>query len=304
MAKTTQNSSLVSVIITVYNAERFVREAVLSIAKQTYKNIEIIIVNDGSKDQTGAILKSLKKLDSRIKVVNLRKNLGPSLASNIGLKFAKGNYIARMDADDISLPDRIEKQLTFLINNPNVVIVGGNSYLINELGKIIGKKDYPTKHKEIYNSLFTMNSIQHPNCMINKKLLPRIYYHNHSLLAHDLELFFEASQYGELANLSDITLYYRQSKNSLSFRNPKATFNATVNIRIKAIKKYNYHPTFKALLVHYLQIMIIMCIPNKLIYPLFKFIRIDRHSVLKNLSLAFLQKFVITSYPYKLLRAA
>lgn len=282
--KNKQFAPLVSVIITAYNAEKFVEQALLSIVNQTYRNIEIIVIDDGSTDQTPKILQKVRKLDNRVHIINSKRNLGPSLASNIGINLAKGDYIARMDADDIASPQRIEKQLDFLINNPKVVVVGGNSLLINEKGEIIGKKEYPTKHIDIYNSLFLMNPVQHPNCMINTNLLPngKIYYHNHSLLAHDLELIFEVSQYGQLANLPEVTLFYRQTKDSLSLRDPKFTFKATVGIREKAIREYNYKPTVRSLLAHYLQIVIISCIPNKFVYPLFKFIRIDRHSIFGN----------------------
>lgn len=295
---------LVSVLMTVYNAEKYVEKALLSIIEQTYRNLEIIVVNDGSTDSTKSIVEKLNRLDKRIKLINLKKNVGPSLASNVGIEQLNSNYVARMDADDISLPNRIEKQLDFLLKNPKVVVVGGKSYLMNEFGQMIGKKDYPTANKDIYSSLFYMNSIQHPNCMINRKLLPkkRIYYHNHSLLAHDLELFFEAAQYGELANLDEITLYYRQYKDSLSLRNPKITFEATVNVRLKALKEYNYKPAIKSLMLHYLQTFIISLVPNRLIYPLFKFIRIDRHSIFKQIP--DLSPRLILNYPYKLLRAA
>lgn len=305
--RTIQELPLVSIIITAYNAEKFVKEALLSIINQTYQNIEIIVINDGSTDHTGLLLKKIKKLDNRISIINLKKNLGPSLASNIGINIAKGVYIARMDADDISLPYRIEKQVNYLQNNPKVVIVGGNSYLINEKGEKIGNKKYPVKHKDIYDALFTMNPIQHPNCMINRKLLPKIYYHNHSILAHDLELIFEAAQYGELANLNEITLSYRQWKNSLSLRDPKNTFKATVDVRRKALKEYHYHPSPKGLITHYLQIIVITCIPNQFIYPLFKFIRIDRHFILNNLlklPKTILGKLAINTIRYKVLRPA
>lgn len=273
--KITNQQPLVSIIMTAYNADKYINQAVLSILTQTYGNFEFIIVNDGSTDNTGMILKNLAHTDTRIKIFDLKNNRGPSTASNIALKKARGNFVARMDADDIAIPTRIERQVEFLLSNPEIVIVGSKCLLINENGKIIGEKNYPLTHDAIYNSLFTMNPIQHPTCMINRDLLPRqqIRYHNHSLLAHDLELIFEIAQYGKLANLNEPLLLYRQRENSLSLKNPKATFKATVQVRMKALKRYKYKPNAKSWLIHSAQNFTVALLPSKAVYPIFKFAR-------------------------------
>lgn len=239
------NKPLVSVIMTVRNARPFLREAIESILKQTYSHLELIIVDDGSTDGSIEIIRNLASGDKRIKSVFLDKNYGPSYASNVGIKMSKGVYIARMDADDIAYPARIEKQVNFFERNPNVILLGGQCQLINENGQIIGRKKFPLKHKEIYNSLFRMNPIQHPSCMINTHLIHRniIVYHNHFVLAHDLELIFDLTRYGKLANLGGNILYYRQHPDSLSLKDPKETFRATIKIRRKAVKYYGYKPT-------------------------------------------------------------
>lgn len=287
MAKNNSKSPLVSVLMTAYNAAPFVERAVISIFNQTYQNLEIIVVDDGSTDNTYQLLRDLKKNDKRLKIFRLKQNLGPSLASNFGLEKVRGKFIARMDADDVSLPDRVEKQIKFLLQNPDIVIVGGQCILIDENGDAIGKKDFPTNHREIYDALFSINPIQHPSAMINASLLPQraLYYHNHSLLAHDLELVFKLSQYGKLANLKDVVLYYRQHRNSLSLRNPKETFRATLQVRQRAVQYFGYRPTLKGRLIHLMQTIIVNLLPAKSIYPLFRILRLKRQ-----------QRFQITKF--------
>ena len=267
------NSSrpLVTVLMTAYNTERFIDLAIKSLLKQTYRQLEIIVVDVGSTDKTAAKAVRRAKRDGRLTLFSLPRNCGPSLASNFGLERSRGQFLARMDADDIAFPDRIEKQVSFLDHHPEVVIVGGQCLLINEEGEIIGEKRFPTDHRVIYRSLFQMNPIQHPACMINRRLLPqgKIFYHNHSVLAHDLELVFELAQYGQLANLDEPVLYYRQSANSLSLRNPKETFRATFSIRNKALKAYHYHPSGRGWLSHFGQALAVALLPKGLIYPLF-----------------------------------
>lgn len=270
---------LVSVIITAYNAGKYVREAVESILNQTYKNLEIIIVNDGSTDNTLKTLISLKKEDKRIKLTSYKKNCGPSFASNIAISQTKGKYLARMDADDIAFADRIEKQLSFLLKNPKVIAVGGQCILIDENGQAFGEKKFSTKHNEIYKSLFRINPIQHPTCMINRQLLPgkTIFYDNGSYLAHDLELIFKLAQYGKLANLKEPVLYYRQRQTSLSLKNPKKTFIHTLEVRKRAVKYYQYRPSFSDYLITFAQTIGILLLPNGIINTLWQLIRYTRN---------------------------
>ncbi|MCD6225910.1 glycosyltransferase [bacterium] len=273
-----KRNPLVSVIITAFNAAPFIEEAVISIMGQSYKNLEILIVDDGSTDNTWQILKKLAKRDKRIKLIRLEKNLGPSLASNEAIKQAQGEFIARMDADDVAFADRIEKQVRFLQNHPQVIAVGGQCQLIDEKGEIIGTKEFPLTNKKIYESLFMFNPIQHPTIMINRKLLPNglIFYQNGSVLAHDYELIFQLAQYGRLANLKDYVLFYRQHRNSLSLRDPKKTFKHTLQVRYKAVREYGYKPSLKGLAANLAQIVIIALLPSKLIYPLFRLLRVRR----------------------------
>ena len=117
-------SPLVSIIVCAYNVEKYIDESITSIINQTYKNLEIIIINDGSTDLTLSHLERLNKLDGRIKIINNKHNLGFINSLNIGLRYFSGKYIARMDADDIAKPFWIEKLITYLESNLNIIAIG------------------------------------------------------------------------------------------------------------------------------------------------------------------------------------
>lgn len=208
-------------------------------------------------------------------MISLKKNLGTSLAANIGLKCINSKYLARMDADDISEPDRLEKQIAYLQNNPDVSMLGGQCRLIDSQGYDIGSKLFPIDNKSIFESLFSRNPIQHPACMINlnNMSINSMLHDGKSVLAHDLELVFLASKYGKLANLDRYILKYRQYPESLSLANPKKTFWQTFKVRVESIFKYGYKPSLGGILTTLAQVLFIVLVPNKLIYPAYLYLR-------------------------------
>jgi len=252
---------LVSVIMTAYNADKFVGQAVGSIQAQTYPNLELIVVNDGSVDNTLSVVRKIAQSDKRIKVISYDKNRGASYASNLALDKARGKLIARMDADDIAIVDRFEKQVNYLLSNPEAIAVGGQCELIDSLGKSIGEKSFPLIHTQIYSALYQYNPVQHPTIMVNTKLLGKhkLVYHSDVVLAHDLELLFFLAQYGQLANLPD---------------------------RSRAVKKYGYVPNLRGQVMGLMQQMIVGILPNVIIYPLFHLIRMSQVGDVKTLVLS------------------
>lgn len=277
----------ISVLMAAYNSEKYIGDAIESILNQTYKNFEFIIVDDKSTDNTVNIIRKYIEKDKRIKLICLNKNLGPSLAANVGLRKIKGQYLVRMDADDISEVDRLEKQITYLKNNPEISMLGGQCNLINSDGNIIGRKLFPLDNKSIFESLFSRNPIQHPACMINLKNMTTytMLHDGKSVLAHDLELVFLASKYGGLANINDYVLNYRQYPESFSLMNPKKTFWQTFTVRVQSISKYNYIPTFKGAVTTLVQVLFIVFIPSKLIYPVYTYIRGMRPKAISNVKI-------------------
>ena len=143
------DQSLISIILPVYNAEKYLYKALDSIVNQTYKNLEVICVNDGSTDKSEEIILNFKNKDSRIVYIKNEKNIGLIKTLNKAIDIANGKYIARMDADDISLPERLEKQYNFL-KSKDVDICDCNIKYINENNKNINKSSFiPTSNNSL-----------------------------------------------------------------------------------------------------------------------------------------------------------
>lgn len=269
------NEPLVSLIMPVYNTGQFLNEAISSIKNQTYQNWELIIVDDHSTDNSPSLLRKISGKDQRIKVFYNKENKGVSYCANLALTKAKGQYVARMDSDDISSIDRIEKQLEFLIKNEDVVAVGGQCEVLNANGQPIGTKKFPTDSAEVAKMLFTFASIQQPAMMVNSQLLPKnfVWYDESLRAGEEHELLFKFLQYGQLANLTDVVLGYRMHGENISTKHPKKDFFNILNARLKAIREYGYRPTVKAVLTNLVQLTVVGLLPEKIFYSLYAFLR-------------------------------
>lgn len=279
-----------------YNVGDFLRASIDSILNQTYKNFEFIVVNDASTDETSKILNFYKKQDKRIRIFTNKINLGISRSANIAIAEAKGQFIARMDADDIAISDRIEKQVEFLNKHKNAVAVGGQCELIDKDGLKIGEKLFPTDFKHVKQMIFANVPLQQPTLMVNKKLLPKnfVWYDNNFSSAEELELIFKLFKIGEVRNLKDIILKYRIHSMNTSFVNPKKTFYLTLKTRIKAILKYGYKPSAIGILTTIAQSIFILIMPNKFIYPVYMYIRGIKRIAFQPLRLNFSPSFALT----------
>lgn len=263
---------LVSVIMPVYNAGEYLVEALDSVFAQTYQNIEVIAINDGSTDKSLQILRKYAKNETRLKAITYKRNKGVGAAANKGVAAAKGDYIARMDADDIIPPDRIKKQVKYLLENPNVVVVGGQVELINEYKSPIVAKRFPYIHKDIVNLAFETMPIQQGAMMVNKKLLPAefVWYRTKLETSEDLDFFFRIFKYGQGANVKDTVLFYRQHGKSITqAQNPKKIFFQACKVRLLAIFDYGIVPSPSTLLFSFLQFILVLVMPSFLIYPIY-----------------------------------
>lgn len=269
-----KNKPKISVIMPVYNAGKFLPESIESILGQTFNNFEFIIVDDASTDNSWEIIKEYANKDNRIKAFQNNKNLGVSKTTNIAISKTQAKYLARMDADDVSFPNRLEKQINYLKQNNKVVAIGGQCVVINDENEIIGQKIFPTEFKKLKKMIFEAVPIQQPSLMINTSLLPDNFqwYSPKCTSAEEIDVLFKLMEYGKLANLDDWTLYYRYRENSLSHVNPKKTFWLTLKSRFKAVKN-GFIPTPKAVLMNLAQIIVISLLPNKLINKLWYLIR-------------------------------
>lgn len=267
-------SPLVSILMPVYNAHEYLVGALDSMLSQTYTNWELIAIDDCSTDDSFLTLAQYEKIDPRIKAYKNIVNMGVGRTLDKAVKMAKGEFIARMDADDLSYPDRLQKQVKYLLENPDVVALGGQVRLIDEKGKNIGVKMFPTDSKVLYTMLYTSVPIQHPTLMVNTTKLPAdLDWYGGWKKAQDLHLFFQLVRYGKLANLNDFVLDYRFYSNSNSLKNPKDTYSITKSIRAEARGKFGYIPSFKSKLIEIGQDIVVYCLPNFLIRALFKLLR-------------------------------
>lgn len=198
-------SPKITVIMPVYNCELYIREAVDSILNQTFTDFEFLIIDDASTDKTVAVIKTYD--DSRIQLIQKPENSGYSNSLNFGLKIAKGEYIARMDGDDISLPERFAKQVTFLDANVEVVMCGSWFNMIDS----DAVKKLPEDHDAIKLTLLRRNCIAHPSVMMRKKILDKfnISYNVTREPAEDYDLWVRLLLFGKLHNLQEALLDYR-----------------------------------------------------------------------------------------------
>lgn len=192
----------------VYNGMPYLKNAVDSILGQTYKNFEFIVIDDASTDSSWKYLKSKK--DRRLIVLQNKKNIGLASSLNRALKKARGEFIARMDADDISLPKRLQVQLNFMNKNPKVDLCGTWVNKINKEGKIVGSVKYPQTDQAIKRHLAWGPTIVHPTFFAKAKFFKGLGNYDPSFdYAEDYELLVRASRGSTFANLPQKLLKWR-----------------------------------------------------------------------------------------------
>ncbi|MBK8553011.1 MAG: glycosyltransferase [Ignavibacteria bacterium] len=222
----------ISVITTVYNCEEYLEESIQSILNQSYKNFEYIIVNDGSSDKTPAIITKYAARDKRIKVINNIENSGRVKSLNSALGIAEGKYIAIHDADDISLPARLDLQLSFLKKNPDYVLAGSDVIVIDEAGEILSNPVRPEKDPEAKFSLIFRCTFANPSIMFRRNILSEfgISYEDDFLHAEDFRMITLISRHGKVYNMKDKLIKYRKHGSNNSSVNSKTLSNASIRI--------------------------------------------------------------------------
>ena len=238
----------ITVLMPVYNGEDYLKEAIESILNQTFKDFEFLIINDGSTDKTLEILQSY--YDSRIKTINNEKNIGLTKSLNKGLHLSRGQYIARMDADDISLPKRLKEQKNFMDKNPEIGIVGA---WIKTIGTQIGYvQKYPSDPEEIRMSLLFRGQLAHPSVMLRKSLVKKynLYYDSNFKYSQDDELWIRASRYFPITNIEKVLLLYRIHEKRVSevYHNIQKK-NAEI-VKINQLKNLGISSSKEELIIH------------------------------------------------------
>ena len=227
----------ISVLMPVYNCELYIKEAVDSILNQTYRNFEFLIIDDASTDSTVSIIKQFN--DSRIQLIEKPKNSGYTNSLNLGLGIAKGEFIARMDGDDISLPERFAKQISIFEANPEIILCGTLLSIIGE-NKII---NLPENHEDIKLALLRGNSIAHPSVMF-RNLNAKGFSISYDLTkepAEDYDLWVRLLAVGKFHNLQEVLLQYRVHINQVSKKRETQQVNSALESRLKTLSYINYN---------------------------------------------------------------
>lgn len=231
---------MISVIMGVFNGEKTVERAILSILNGRYKDLEFIVVDDGSTDATYAILQRLAQNDNRLIVIKSDKNYGLASALNTALQASKGEYIARMDADDFSYPSRLVRQMEYLNTHSEIAFVCGGAMLFGEDGNVWGERIYPQTITS--KTLIKYNSFIHPTLLIRREALTAVKGYceeDYCRRCEDYDLYFRLYSKGFFGeNMEETLIDYTEKQNS-AVRHSKQTRKNEFTVRRKGTKLLN-----------------------------------------------------------------
>lgn len=223
---------MVTVLMSVYNGERFLKEAIDSILNQTFTDFEFLIINDGSTDRSVEIIESYE--DPRIRLINNEKNLKLIASLNKGISLARGKYIARMDCDDVSMPDRLEKEVNFLENSLDYGLVGTYYTVIDGEGKDQYNVSYPSSNELIKLFLSLNCPLAHGSIMGRTELFKQnLYGSEESYAVEDYELWTRMSKVTKIHNIPEYLFKYRIYGESFSDTKTQLMYNQTLEISKK-----------------------------------------------------------------------
>jgi len=239
----------ISVLLANYNGEKYLRESIVSILNQTIDSIELIIIDDGSIDNSLNIIREFMVKDSRIVFIRNTENLGTSIALNKGLDISRGRLITRQDCDDISEPSRLEVQARFLEDNPQCMAISTPALLIQADGSPI-KTDFTKSSEEIKNSLLDKMCLCGPTVMIRRDAFEKIgmYFSEDLSYTEDYDLSLRISEVGEIGNLTRPLYRYRQHSESVSnAKRFQQLYNKAIAVERALTRRFAAHPPTKDL---------------------------------------------------------
>lgn len=226
---------VVSVVMPVYNRKEYTPLALESILKQTFTDFEFLIVDDGSVDGSAEIVADYEKRDSRIKVYRHQQNRGLVEALNTGCRNAQGRYIAIMHSDDISLPQRLEKQVEYMETHPSIALLGTGIQYIDGAGNTSSKEIYPSTPGFARWNLFFYNSLAHPTVMMRRALIEPLGFYQHSAPGvEDFDLWIRATRVHDVVSLPSVLLQYRRWDNNITAHHHSGMMHASVEINHRA----------------------------------------------------------------------
>lgn len=209
----------VTIVTAVYNGEAYLHEAVQSIIGQTFGDFEYLIVDDASTDGTKGILELHEKNDSRVRVITNTKNMGRALSRNRGLQEARGEYIAILDADDIALERRVEREVEYLHTHPEVGVVGTWFDVIDDNGEFVITRRLPVEPQEVAARDLEIPPFCHPSVMFRKECIQKVgSYREEFVYAQDYDLLLRILEHYKGANIPEVLTRYRMNPDSCSQR--------------------------------------------------------------------------------------
>ena len=217
----------------VFNGEAYLAEAIESVLMQTMSDLELVVVDDGSVDSSRSIVERLGQVDSRVRLVVNERNLGIATALYRGWQAARSPLIARLDADDVALPGRLERQAAFLDAHPSVAVVGGAAHVVDSSGERISTMRFPTESRVIRTTLRRHNCFAHPTVLLRRTALEDVggYRFDHS---EDYDLWLRLSERFDLANLAEPLILYRVHGSQLSLSDLEDRVKGALAVRAAA----------------------------------------------------------------------
>ncbi len=239
----------VSIILPIYNAGKFLAECLESLASQTHENLQIIAIDDLSRDNSWSILRRFQKEMPNLKISRNKKHYGMSVCYNRALKMASGQFLAFSNPNDLNSPNRIKRQVNYLSQNPRTVAVGTQYTRINNDNVKIERISLPQEHETIYDNLLHTKSLYPETVMINRLLIPKdlLYFASNRYPFIFNEVFAKLFQYGKIANIGHALYFHRVGlKRNYRSSSKVEKIISTFFLWLKSRSDHDYRPSLRS----------------------------------------------------------
>jgi glycosyltransferase involved in cell wall biosynthesis len=260
---------LISVIITAYNEEKYISDAIESILNQTFEDFSVTVMDDCSTDSTWDIVQRYCEKDSRIKAFRNEENLYIAANRNRGIQRTTGKYVVWQDGDDISLPHRLETLVNFMEKNPEVGICGSYIESFNENG-VLDTRKYFAKDEDLRNNIFRFSPVAQPAAILRRKCFEEFGYFDLAYPpAEDLEMSFRIGEKYKFANIPEVLLKYREHGASATHTKKTRQLRATLKIRSKYATGHGYKMNYGDRMAYFFT-WVTLFLPASITVKLFK----------------------------------